>query len=116
MRSLLTLVLAFLAVTLMAQDFPASFRQIDALSEEGKYRSALQLAGEVSDQALEADRQDYMARALSYRVALLQQLESDGEQAAVDLLRQEIANHANLTVYAALGHLLLGETVHRFAE
>ena len=116
MRSLLTFVLAFLAVTLMAQDFPASFRQIDALTEEGKYRTALQRAGEVSDQALAADRQDHMARALGYRVALLERLEEDGEQAAADLLRGEIAAHPDLPVYSALAHLLLGETVYQFAQ
>ncbi|WP_116105905.1 alpha-2-macroglobulin family protein [Lewinella sp. IMCC34191] len=115
MRPLFILLLALLAGTLMAQ-YDDAYANIESLSKQGNYRSALTAAEDLFTQALADDRQDHMARSLAYRALFVQSLEEDGQQATVVLLREATAAHPDLEVYTALAHLLLGETYHQYAE
>ncbi|PPK88216.1 uncharacterized protein YfaS (alpha-2-macroglobulin family) [Neolewinella xylanilytica] len=116
MRHLIIVFIAFFAGTLMAQNFPDAYATIDSLSQPGQYRSALTAAEAGFTEARDAGQQDHMARLLAYRAGFVRQLEEDGVQAAVDLLRQATRAYPDLETYTALAHLLLGEYYHRYAE
>ncbi len=116
MRHLIIVFLALLAGTLMAQNHTDTYAEIDSLTQRGQYRSALTATEAGFAEARDDERQDHMARLLAYRAGFLQQLEEDGPQATVDLLRQATESHPDLETYTALAHLLLGEYYHRYAE
>lgn len=99
----------------MAQ-YDDAYANIESLSQQGKYRSALSAAEELFAEALADRRQDHMARTLAYRISFVQSLEENGEQAAIALLREAVIAYPDLEVYTALAHLLLGETYHQYAE
>ncbi|WP_168797520.1 alpha-2-macroglobulin family protein [Neolewinella litorea] len=113
MQYLLILLLSLLTGSLMAQDPDDTYRRIDALIEQGKYRSALQLADELY---AGTEGADHRARALDYRATLTRQLEEDGEAAAVNLLRNALRDTTAPPALATVTHLLLGEFYHRYAE
>ncbi|NJB84485.1 uncharacterized protein YfaS (alpha-2-macroglobulin family) [Lewinella marina] len=113
MHYLLILLLSALTGTLMAQDPTDTYRRIETLTGEGKYRSALTLADELY---ATAEAPDHRARALDYRTTLTGRLAEDGHQAAVYLLRQALADNARQPVVATVTHLLLGEYYHLYAE
>ena len=106
----LTLLLVLLSASLMAQ---SPYARIDALVEQGKYRSARELA----DAAYAtATRPDARARLLDYRVRLTRELEEDGQQAAVDLLRAALRADTTGPVLPPVANLLLAEAYQAYAQ
>ena len=116
MRYFLLFLLAAFSAGIMSQTYPESIARIESLSGEGKYRSALDAATELADRARRDGREDYLVRALAYRTTFTNELEADGEQAVVDLLRAAVTAYPELRVYTALSHLLLGETYDAYAR
>lgn len=116
MRPLFFSLLFLFIGILMAQDYQQAYREIDALTEQGKYRSALDRATELFGRAEQAGDADQMIKALGYRAAFVQNLEEDGQQATLNLLREELADHADRPIVAGLLHLLTGELYHYYGE
>ncbi|MCP9234907.1 alpha-2-macroglobulin [Lewinella sp. JB7] len=115
MRYLTFLLALFFATSLMAQ-YSDQYRKLSDLADAGKYRSARTVAEEIFTAAERAGHADQMVKALNYRVAYTEMLEEDGSQAVVDLLRGELGEHGDKPVVAALVHVMLGRTLHDFAE
>lgn len=115
MRYLLFALLLPLTGCLMAQ-YEDDYREIDSLLERGLYRSALDQVRDVYIDAARTRVQDEMGKALGYRVQLSRQLGEDGYQAAINLVREELAEHEDLPVFSALAHLMAGELLHEYAQ
>ncbi len=108
--------LAFFTGSLMAQNFADQYLRLDALANEGKYQSALKLAGQLYATAGKNGNEDQLVKALDYRATFTRKLEEDGERAALRLLEGELADRENLPVFAPLVHLMIGEYYYSYAE
>ena len=112
---LLTLLMA-LTTALMAQNYPARYKQLDALANQGKYQSARTLAEEIYASAAQNGDEDQLVKALDYRATFTRNLEEDGEQAVVRLLERELSGKEELPGFAPLVHLMIGEFYQSYAE
>ena len=115
MRYFLITLLLCGATALMAQTYSKDYARLDALLEEGKYASALSVADSVYSRATAAGQADEALRALGYRLSLTQNLEEDGYQASLDLLRTARKEQSDNSIAEALTALLTGELYHNYA-
>ncbi len=116
MRYFLLLLLIALTTALMAQNYADQYKRLDALAKQGKYQGALKLAEDIYATAERAGDEDQLVRALDLRATYTRNLEEDGEQAALHLLRDALAGKETLAVFAPLVHLMIGEYYYSYAE
>ncbi len=102
--------------SIMAQNFDAAWKEIAALQETGKYRSALEKSEALYQLAAEDGAVDQQLKALFYRLAFTQELEEDGQIKAIELLQKIVAEPDNAPAPVlrsvqqyVLGRLLLAQ-------
>lgn len=86
--------------------------RIDSLESEGLYRSALQLTEQVYFQARKDADLENEIKALIYRLKYTQELEEEGQLAAIRTLEVELPD--DRLVASALKHTMLAELYYRF--
>ncbi|WP_273444665.1 alpha-2-macroglobulin family protein [Neolewinella agarilytica] len=116
MRYLLLALLLAATAAMMGQDYKAAYKKVDNLSEEGKFRSALEAISEVYDMAAEAGDEDEMLKAIAHRAAYTARLEEDGTDAAIKLLQAELATNKNRPVVTPVLHYMLGQGYYNYAR
>ena len=116
MRILLLACLLAVTQLVMAQDYAKDYAAIQAQAEEGKFRSALETAEALFQRAARAGDEDDMLKALAYRAAYTYQLEEDGHDATLRLLRTELAANRNRPVVAPVLHFLVGKGYYTYAQ
>jgi len=118
MRKILYLLIIIAGVTLLAT--PIShltidkkiWIRIDSLESEGLYRSALQLTEQVYFQAKEQADPETEIKALIYRLKYIQELEEDGQLAAITALEKELPDER--LVQGSLKYSMLAELYYRY--
>ena len=96
--------------------YQQEYERVDRFVRNGQPRSAKEIVDEVYERAVAAGDEDEMVRALAYRAAYLGELEEDGTDAAVRLLRTELEKYEETPVVNSLLHYLIGQTYYQFAE
>ncbi len=114
--SFLFFLLTCLTLPAMAQDYQADYKAIKAEEERGKYRTAREMAENIYDRAGAAGDQDDMLKALILMAGYSYQLEEDGDQAKLELFREELAEQSGRPVVTPLLHYLLGTTYLNYAS
>lgn len=118
MRKIIYLLLAIIGLTLLATpaNYPAIDKKIwiriDSLEAEGLYRSALGLVDRVYNQAREESDAGMEIKALIYKLKYTQELEEEGQLAAIAMLEKELPD--NRLVQGALKHSMLAELYERY--
>ena len=121
MKKLIYIILAVLLAGIVVKatthntatdDFEKAWMRIDSLENQGLYRSALVMAEKVYQQSrMQADQENEI-RALIYRLKYTQELEEDGQEKAIALLKREAPD--DRLVPAALKSSLLAELYQRY--
>jgi len=94
------------------QDKELVWKKIDSLEGQGLYRSALSLVDGVYRDARRDMDQENEIRSLIYRLKYTQELEEEGQEAAIELLVREPAD--DRLVPTALKFSMLGELYQRY--
>ncbi len=116
MRHLLLALLLAFTTGLMSQKYQAEYAKIDTAMQAGKPRTALEAAEALYKTAARARDRDHVIKAMAYRVAFIGQLEEDGQEAMIRLLRQELAADPDQRVVAPLLHYMLGSIYFQYAQ
>jgi len=118
MRRILYLLIIIAGVSLLAtpiSNLPIDKKiwiRIDSLESEGLYRSALQLTERVYYQAKEQADPETEIKALIYRLKYIQELEEDGQIAAITTLEKELPD--DRLVQGSLKYSILAELYYRY--
>ncbi|NJO87420.1 MAG: hypothetical protein HC821_05500, partial [Lewinella sp.] len=99
----------------MAQDYPSAWKNIEQLQQKGQYRSALEATSRLYQSAQNEGKTDESLKALFYRAAFTQELEENGSEAAIELLKTELAASSK-PLFQAVVHHALGRAYLSYAE
>lgn len=116
MRTFLLACFMALTASVMAQDYSADYKNISALEQDGKFRSALEAADKLFQKAERDGDEDDMLKALAIRATYTFQLEENSAEAALLLFNQELANNRNRPVIAPVLHYLIGQGYYTYAQ
>jgi len=118
MRKIIYFLIVIVGVALLANPSPKDqtdkkvWLRIDSLENEGLYRTALQLTEQVYYQAKEDLDAATEIKALIYRLKYIQELEEDGQIAAINALRKELPDER--LVQGSLKNSILAELYYRY--
>lgn len=118
MRKILYLIIITAGITLLAtpvaqlQVDKKIWIRIDSLEAEGLFRSALLLTEQVYFQAKEQADPGTEIKALIYRLKYVQELEEDGQMAAIGILKKELPD--DRLVQGSLKNSMLAELYYRY--
>ncbi|MGL5888593.1 MAG: hypothetical protein ACRC3B_01840, partial [Bacteroidia bacterium] len=96
-------------------DYAADWKRVDSLSDEGLYKSALELTNAIHAKAKKEKNDAQQVKALLYRFRLSQTFEEYSEQKAINDLRAEIAS-ADFPVKPVLHSVLAASYWHYYEQ
>jgi hypothetical protein len=116
MRHLLIVLVLLFTANLMSQNYQAEKNKIEAAMKDGKPRTALKAAEAYYDLAIKNGNEDQAIKALAYRAELTSQTEEEGQDAAINLIHQELDTTKDRPVVAAVLNFMLGSSYYQYAQ